>query len=560
MTDIATNDESGADRVRVLAPFTVPIFRALWIAALVSNIGSWMQTVGAQWFLIEEQSSPLLIALVQTASSAPVLLLGIPAGVLGELLNRRRLLIWVQGAQVVISAGLVALTAAGEMTSYLLLVLTLLLGAASAVQLPAYEAISAEIVPAPMIPNAASLSAISVNLARAIGPAVAGLLLSSLGVAFVFGLNLASFGVFLVVLIGWRSYRPGGHEPERFVDATRAGMRYVSHSGVIRRLFVRLGLFVVPGSVLYALLPLVATDRLGVDSAGYGVLLAGLGAGSVAAAFVAPMLRDRIGENVTVLLSSAVFGAGTLTVALSSSIAVTLPVLAVVGAAWIGVVATVNGVVESFLPVWVRARGLSIYQMVFFGALALGAVVGGGIASWTCAPATIAAAGALVILVAASQLRWPLLPTAEKRRLTVPFPLGPDGGADVDPLGQTLVLVRYEIPEEDRTVFVEQMRLVEHSRRRTGARTWTLYQDRESPGHLVEVFGVGSWQEHLQQHTSRPTQYDDETIRSASALATRVDVHHLIQVGRTRIAVPVTPTEIPRRHPQKENRHDHHHH
>lgn len=202
MTDTVTAAGASSDRVRTLAPFTVPIFRALWIAALVSNIGGWMQTVGAQWFMVEQHTSPLLIALVQTASAVPVLLLGIPAGVIGELLNRRGLLIWVQSAQVLISAALVALTASGEMTPYLLLVLTLLLGAASAVQLPAYEAISAEIVPTSMIPNAASLSSISVNLARAIGPAIAGLLLSGLGVAFVFALNLASFAVFLAVLIG----------------------------------------------------------------------------------------------------------------------------------------------------------------------------------------------------------------------------------------------------------------------------------------------------------------------------------------------------------------------
>lgn len=548
----AATTESAAERVRVLAPFAVPTFRTLWIAALVSNIGSWMQTVGAQWFMVEQNSSPLIIALVQTASAAPVLLLGIPAGVLGEFLNRRSLLIWVQGAQVLVSAALVALTAAGEMTPYLLLTLTLLLGAVSAVQLPAYEAISAEIVPTRMIPNAASLSAISVNLARAVGPAIAGLFLSGLGVAFVFALNLVSFAVFLAVLIGWRSYRPDLHQSERFIAATRAGVRYVSHSGVVRRIYVRLGMFVVPGSVLYALLPLVATDQLRLDSAGYGLLLAGLGVGAVAAAFFAPPMRDRIGPNRTVLISSALFGAGTVVVAVSPAIAITLPVLAVVGAAWIGVVATLNGVVESFLPVWVRARGLSIYQMVLFGSLAVGSAVSGGIAGWAGTAVVAAAAGLMVIAVAATQLLWPLLPTAEKRRPTVPFPLAGDQDADIDTDGETLVLVRYDVADDNITAFIEQMKLVEHSRRRTGARTWALYQDRESPTELVEVFSVGSWQEHLQQHTTRPTQYDDETIHAASGIATTVDVHHLIQVGRTRIAFPASSTHVARYHHNKQ--------
>jgi len=555
VTDTVTAAGASSDRVRTLAPFTVPIFRALWIAALVSNIGGWMQTVGAQWFMVEQNTSPLLIALVQTASAVPVLLLGIPAGVLGELLNRRGLLIWVQSAQVLISAALVALTAGGEMTPYLLLVLTLLLGAASAVQLPAYEAISAEIVPTSMIPNAASLSSISVNLARAIGPAIAGLLLSELGVAFVFALNLASFAVFLAVLIGWRTYRPDPHEPERFLAATRAGVRYVAHSGVVRRIYVRLGLFVVPGSVLYALLPLIATDQLSLDSAGYGVLLAGLGVGSVGAAFLAPVIRDRIGPNRTVLISSALFGVGTLAVALSPAIALTLPVLAVVGAAWIGVVATLNGAVESFLPVWVRARGLSIYQMVLFGSLAVGAALSGGIAIWVGTVPTAATAGLLVIIVAATQLAWPLLSTTEKKRPTAPFPLTKDQGAHIDSEAQTLVLVRYDLAAVNRAAFMEQMRVVERSRRRTGARTWALYQDRESPHELVEVFSVGSWQEHLQQHATRPTQYDDETIRAASELAGSVEVHHLIQVDRGRTPRPANSTHtIPRQHEKQEKR------
>lgn len=555
MTDTTSQIVPDTDRVPALAPFAVPIFRALWIAALISNIGSWMQTVGAQWFMVEQHSSALLIALVQTASAAPVLLLGIPAGVLGELLNRRRLLIWVQAAQVLISAALVGLTVTGELTPYLLLTLTVLLGAASAVQLPAYEAISAEIVPTKLISNAASLSSISVNLARAVGPAIAGLFLSTLGVAFVFGLNLISFAVFLFVLVVWRQYRPDPHQPERFIAATRAGIRYVAHAGVVRRIYVRLGLFVVPGSVLYALLPIIATEKLDLDSTWYGLLLAGLGVGSVAAAFFAPRVRDSIGPNRTVLISSAVFGIGAIATALSPSTALTLPVLAVVGAAWIGVVATLNGAVESFLPVWVRARGLSIYQMVLFGSLAVGAAVSGGVAEWVGASVTAAAAGAIVIFVAATQLVWPLLPTDEKKRPVVPFPLSDGQDVDIDDAGSTLVLVRYGVDVQQRDAFVAQMKLVERSRRRTGARTWALYQDRERPGDLVEVFGVGSWQEHLQQHSSRPTQYDDETVQAANGLAGAVSVHHLVQFGQHHAEPPTDSPSPSHPHTPRQEKH-----
>lgn len=530
----ASNPAAPAAPVRVgaLAPLTVPAFRALWIAALVSNIGSWMQTVGAQWFLVEQHSSPLLIALVQTASAAPVLLLGIPAGVIGELLNRRTLLIWVQATQVVIGGVLVVLTATGEMSPYLLLALTLVLGAASAVQLPAYGAISAEIVPTPFIANAASLSSISVNLARAVGPAIAGALVSLLGVAFVFALNAASFAVFLVVLLAWRGYRPQPHGFEPFADATRAGVRYVRHAGIIRALYLRLGLFVVPASALYALLPLLATERLGLDATGYGVLLAGVGAGSIVGAFTIPRLRDAIGVNRTVLLCALVFGASMVGTALSPWAALSVVILAVGGAGWIGVIATLNGAVQSFLPSWVRTRGLSIYQMVLFGSTAAGSALAGAVAGWSGSVVACLGAGAIVVLVALTQLALPLAATAHlaRGRSELPLPVLPTD-AEIDENAQTLVLVRYRVDEGSRTEFLSRMALVEHSRRRTGARTWALYADREQPGVLVEAFDVGSWREHLSQHSERLTGYDQQVIHDAQMLALSVDTEHLLETG-----------------------------
>lgn len=511
-----------------LAPLQIPIFRALWIAALISNIGSWMQTVGAQWFMVEQHAPPLLIALVQTATAAPILLLGIPAGVLGEFLNRRVLLMWVQGWQVVISGALVVLAAMGEMSPYLLLALTLLLGAASAVQLPAYGALANEIVPRAFVPNAAALSAISVNLARAIGPAIAGLLISGLGVSFVFALNVASFAVFLVILIFWRQYRPEPHLSEPFFDATRAGMRYIANARVVKRLYIRLGLFVLPGSALYALLPLIATQRLHLGSIGYGVLLAGLGVGSVAAAFSIPTLRDKFGPNRAVLVSTALFGVGTVAVALSPTIYLTIPLLAVAGAAWIGAIATLNGAVQSFLPAWVRTRGLSIYQMVLFGTTAAGAAISGAVAGWLGANVTCFIAGIAVLLITVSQLIWPLLVTDHMRRNAVQLPLADEViNAEVGSALETLVTIRFDVDGEDRERFLRQMLLVERSRRRTGARAWALYDDREHPGVIVETFRVGSWQEHLNQHAERLTEYDDDVIRTACDIARSFDVTHL---------------------------------
>jgi MFS family permease len=529
-----------------LAPLGVKIFRWLWLAGLVSNIGGWMQTVGAQWFLVEQQASPALVALVSTASAAPVLLFGIPAGVLGEFANRRVLLIWVQTVQALFALALALVTALGLMTPSLLLALTFGLGVAAAVQLPAYQAIVPEIVPTRLIADAASLSSIGVNVARAIGPALAGLIVGSLGIPFVFALNALSFAAFLLVLIVWRDYRRPEVDREPFWSATRAGLRYVQHAGVVRRMYLQLLLFIIPANALWALLPVLASDRLGLDSSGYGLLLAALGVGSIAGAFVIPAARARLGTNRLIVVVSVAYGVGIAAIALSPSLLITIPVLIVIGLAWIGVIATLNGAVQSFLPRWVRTRGLSVYQLVFFGGTAAGSALSGLLGEIYGTVTTMVAAGAIVAAASCLLLVRPLLST-DKSRESVPMPLTDvppvqlpepaDGMAETDSSDdisgrRTLVLVRYEVTSANRDAFIAAMAFVEQSRRRTGARTWDLYDDRERPGILVEAYTVGSWQEHLSQHQSRTTGYDSAVSQNARRLASSEPViEHLISVG-----------------------------
>jgi MFS family permease len=523
--------------VSSLAPLKVKLFRALWTASLISSIGGWMQTVGAQWFLVEHHSDAAIVALIQTASAAPFLLLGIPAGVLGEFVNRRRLLIAVQSALVAVGVVLSVVTWVGGLTPGLLLAFTFLLGAGSAVQGPAYQALVPEIVPREVIPSAAALSSIGVNVARSIGPALAGLAIAGLGIPFVFALNALSFAVFLVVLVAWRGYSPPAHRPEPFIEATRAGLRYVWNAGLVRRVLVRLALFIVPASALWALLPLVAATQLGLDSNGYGLLLGAIGVGSVGGAFVIPRARARLGANVTVMIASAVFGAVIVVSALSSSLPLTLVVLVVGGVGWIAVIASLNGSVQAFLPGWVRSRGLSVYQLVLFGATAAGSALVGAVAQAVGVVPTSVGAGIVVIAVAASQLLWPLVSTAGKERGAVSIPL-----TDVPPVdevapmsisdaAETLVLIRYTVAPANRAAFVTQMQLVRRSRRRTGARRWELYDDREAPNVIVEVFSVGSWREHLSQHEERMTGFDRSELDAARALASgEPQVRHLTQV------------------------------
>lgn len=567
-TTAAAPQRSGA-----LAPLGVAIFRWLWIAGVVSNIGGWMQTVGAQWFLVEQHASPAVIALVSTAAAAPVLLFGIPAGVLGEFANKRNLLIGVQTAQALIAAGLAVLTATGVMTPPLLLAFTFALGIASAVQLPAYQAFIPSVVPRSLIGDAASLSSIGVNVARAIGPAIAGIVIGSWGVSFVFALNALSFAGLLLVLFFYRGHEEPAGQHERFMSATRAGLRYVMHAGVVRRMFVQLLIFIIPANALWALLPVLASGRLGLDSNGYGLLLAAVGIGSIGGAFIIPWGRARLGTNKLILVTSAAYGVSIAITALSDSLWLTLAVLVIVGIAWIGVIAALNGTVQAFLPAWVRTRGLSVYQLVLFGGTAIGSALTGLLGGILGIAHTMAGAGAAVVLGAALLAVWPLHSTEDKSRASLPMPLtdvppvatplGDEGDSEsaspdiptLDPEGTTVVIVRYEVADSDRAAFLEAMRTVELSRRRTGARSWLISDDREHPGFLVETFQVGTWGEHLNQHNTRTTGYDAEVIEAARALAqSPPQVEHLVAISlpRRRSSTKAKPVRsVP---PEKEKR------
>ena len=376
----------------------------LWLAVLASDIGTWMQTVGAQWLLVDLPNAAAVVALVQTADTLPDVLLALPGGALADAFDRRRLLIGLQLFQVAIGIGLTALTLAGQMTPPLLLAFTFALGSASALATPAYQALIPELVPREQVSSAAALGGISVNLARAIGPAVAGLLIARVGVAAVFALNTAAFLLFALVLLAWRRPAGAAASPERFIPALRAGGRYVRYSPVVRRLLLHLTLFIVPASAVWALLPLIATRRLGLGAGGYGLLLGALGAGAIAGAFALPRIRERLSNNLILLVAAGVYGAATAVLVLVHDPRAALLALIPAGAAWIAVIVSTNAALQLFLPGWVRARGLAAYQMVLFGSQAVGAFCWGLVAEYGGLGLTfLFAAGALLAAAAATR-------------------------------------------------------------------------------------------------------------------------------------------------------------
>jgi MFS family permease len=503
----------------------------LWIAVLASNVGTWMQTVGAQWLVVREADAARWVSLVQTATMLPVLLLALPSGTLADTFDRRRLLLTVQVMLLGAGTALTVLTALGRMPPGLLLVFTFVLGAGQALTLPTWQAVIPEIVPRDELPSASALGAVNTNLARSAGPAVAGLLVAHIGSAAVFGLNAASFAVFAAALLLWR--RPaqsGASRSERFGPALRAGERYVRHSPTVRGLLVRVVLFVLPGSVIWGLLPLVAHQELGMGASGYGVLLAALGVGAIAGALLMPRVRSWSTANQLIVLAGLVYAAALIVIALVPSPFAVGGVLVAAGLAWMTQVSRMNASLQLFLPNWVRARGFGLYQVVFAGGQAAGAFLWGQVTEWTDLRTTYLIA-AVAMLAGTLTVIW--------------LPMHDGDGADRSPAiywaephlllqphldeGPVLVSAVYQVAKENHEAFTEAMKAVRGSRLRTGATRWGLFRDGEQPDRFVEVYQVPTWEEHLRQHEGRLTGSDEKAEERAEKLAQGpAEVSHLL--------------------------------
>lgn len=511
------------------APLRSPVYRRLWLAQVVGNLGTWMQTVGAQWVVVSASGSATLVALVQTASTLPVVLLAAPAGVLADVLDRRRVLFTVQSVMVLVAGTLALLTFAGDVDPYVVLGFTFLLGIGAAFVGPAWQAIQPELVPRAQIPQAAALGAVNMNLARAVGPALGGLLVAAAGAGWVFALNAASFVVVALAVASWRRQAqadPVGREP--LVAALRSGARYVRHGPAMRRVLTRVLLFVPAASALWALLPLVATDLLGLGSSGYGVLLGSLGIGAVLGALVLPALRARLGVEPLLAVLFVLYAASLAGVAVLRSEPATTLVLAVAGLCWMGVLSTMNATAQQVLPGWVRARALSYYLVVFMAGQALGGVVWGLVAGSAGVPVALLAAAGLLVAGAVAARRAPLVDPARLDPTVTSYWPDPAFDAPEPTAGPVLVEAEYVVPAELEREFLTAMQPVSRSRRRTGARSWRLFRDPEVPDRYVEVFVVATWAEHARQHTGRLTGFDRAAEERVHRLVGAPRVRHLL--------------------------------
>lgn len=491
------------------SPLRLGLFRALWLASLVSNIGTWMQNVGAAWLMTSLTPSPLLVALLQTATSLPVFLVGLPAGAIADIVDRRKMLLITQALMLLATAGLGVLTLANLTTPWLLLTLTFALGLGAAMNSPVWQAIVPELVPRAELHSAIALNSVAFNLARAVGPAFGGLIVAAAGPGAVFLLNAASFVAVIFVVFRWeREPQQSPLPPERLTSAMRAGVRYVRYSSVLRAMLVRTAVFIFCASALWALLPLIARQDLKLDAGGYGLLLGCLGLGAVGGAMVLPRLRQRYSADQQVAGATVVFALTTLVLGYLHYLSVLCPALIAGGMGWITVTSNLNVTAQTSTPRWVQARALALYLLVFQGGLALGGIIWG-----------LAAEGLgdnLALLIAAiglglglfTMLRWQL--QAGQNLDLRPSQHWPEPQLALEPEleeGPVLVTVEYRIDPGQANEFASAMRSLSRSRRRSGAYRWNLFHDPANPGRYLEIFLVASWAEHLRQH-ARVTMID----------------------------------------------------
>jgi MFS family permease len=483
------------------APLAEPVFRALWIAALASNIGYWMQSVGAVWLMTQLSRSAVLVALVQTAISLPVMLVGLPAGAMADVIDRRRLLLTTQAWMLASAAALALLTAAGVVTPWLLLALTFSLGLGNAVNGPVWQAVIPELVEPEHTSAAVALNSVQFNVGRALGPALGGLVVATAGPEAVFGLNALSFLGVIAVLWRWR--RPEQDvlgAGERVVGAIGAGLRYVRHAPALRAVLYRTSVFVLPASALWALLPLVATRELGLDATGYGVLLGGLGAGSIVGAALLPRIRSRLPIDLRLVVGTLLLAGALLVLALVRWVPVVLAAMLLAGVAWVVVLTSFNVATRSVVSRWVQARALAVYLLVFQGSLALGSLAWGVAAARLGDTRALLAAVLALLAGLAGGLRWRLHGISSVD-LTPSVRPGPEVAVELEPDdGPVLVLVEYRIEPSRAEDFAVAMRALRRVRKRDGAYRWGLWTDVVDPARYVETFVVRSWAEHLRQH------------------------------------------------------------
>jgi MFS family permease len=520
------------------SPMREPNFRRLWTAQFVSNIGSWMQTVAAQWVMLSLTTSALLVSSISVAASIPVLLLAVPAGALGDLADRKRLIFATQLLMLLAAAALAVFSALGALTPAILLALLFVIGCGTAASAPTWQTLQPELVGPKERPDAIALGSVNQNLARAIGPALGGLLLAATTASILFAVNAVSFvAVLAAVAMTAIPKRVRTLPAEHALDAARAGARYVANSPTLLALIVRATVFIFPAGATWALLPLVARHKLGLGAIGYGLLLGCVGIGALAAATFGPVLRKHMAPRVLYSAAAIVIALAAVVLADSGSVVGDAIALVASGAAWISGIGLLAAAYQGEMPPWVKARGMSYYLVAFQGSNAVGGLVFGSVAQASSVADALLAIAACLLL--GSLASWRLeLPRAVSldAEPAEPWLLPQLELQDAASAGPVMVTALWAVAPERLEDFLALARQLRRVRRRTGASAWRLYRQAEGEHELVETFIVGSWAEHERQHARMYP--NDMAVIEALERTLRTDrpriVHHSLAISTRR--------------------------
>jgi MFS family permease len=490
-----------------LAPLTVPVFRMLWLTWVVANTCMWMNDVAAAWLMTSLTTSPVMVALVQSASTLPVFLLGLPSGALADILDRRRYFIFTQFWVAVVALLLCVAILFGGVTAPLLLALTFANGIGLAMRWPKTPASVPELVSRAQLPAALALNGVAMNASRIIGPLVAGAIIASAGSVWVFVLNAVLSVISGLVIMRWkRVHVPSPLGRERLGSAMRVGLQFVRQSPRMRAVLWRIALFFLNATALMAMLPLLAKGLDGGGAGTFTLLLASMGAGAVVASLFLPRLRRSLSGEVLVLRGSLLQAAAMLVMAVAPNVYVAVPAMAIGGMAWITTANSLSVSAQMALPNWVRARGMSMYQMAIMGSTAVGAALWGQVATLTdvhtslvLAALTCVAAMVLVQrLVVDRSIEEDLSPS---KAFTAPVAQTPPQR------GHVVVTIEYFIDPARAAEFKLLMQDSRRSRLRQGALNWQLLHDIADPARYVEQIEDESWTEHLRRF-DRVTAHD----------------------------------------------------
>jgi MFS family permease len=528
-----------------LLPLRLTVYRRLWVAFVITSLGTWLQNTGAGWLMTSLAPSPFFVAMVQAATILPAFLLALPGGALADIVDRRRFLIGAQGWTMLSAALLAALTLAHQTGAWGLLGLTFAIGIGSALTAPAWSAIVPELVPRGDLVPAIALNGIGFNLARALGPALAGFLVLLAGTGFAFALYAASIGAVIWALAIWRKRRRDqltALPREHLLSAMRAGMRFVRNTPAMQAAMVRVFTYSLPAAAPWALLPLVVRHQLGLGPGMYGFILGLMGVGGVTSGMLLPAVTLRLDRGWTVVAATLASCGGMALLGIARHWLVAAAGMALFGVGWVAAFAVIQAAAQLVAPPWVRARSLAIYQLAYNGALTLGAFGWGwlgdeiGLSKTLLAAAAFGAATGILVRgysLDAVPMRAPAGATPE---------LVPEAPApEFVPMlahGRVLETMQYCVDPRRREEFLDVMAEVRRARGRAGAVIWQLYEDVAHPEGWLEIWSMESWTDHLRE-AGRMSHDDHAVLARAAAFqrdATRPCRYLAVDPARSRLA------------------------